>query len=307
MRKRILIAIGMTFASLVLILYLVARVILMESFTELEKQYVHRDMQRAQSALSDELDDLDTLLLDCAARDDTYTFVEDTNEEYIESNLTYETFTDSRLDLILFVNSSGQTVFGTSFRENRKAPVPQSLQEHLTEDALLNHPNNKSSIRGIVLIPEGPLLIASRPILTSEKAGPMRGTMIVGRYLDSAQLERLAQITHLSLALHRLDDAQMPRDFQAARSSLPLSTMPARPQEMPVFVQPLNGESVAGYTLLKDIYGNPSLMLRVDMPRDIYRRGQASMLYLVFLLLFGGMAFTGMTSWVADKVLISRL
>ena len=307
MRRRILIAIGMTFASLVLVLYLVARVILMESFTELEKQYVNRDVQRTQSALSDELDTLDTLLLDCAARDDTYTFIEDANEEYIESNFTYETFTDSRLDLVLFVNSSGQTVFGTSFRENRKAPVPQSLQEHLTEDALLDHPNTKSSIRGIVLIPEGSLLIASRPILTSEKEGPIRGTMIVGRYLDSVQLERLAQITHLSLALHRLDDAQMPRDFQTARSSLLLSTAPARPQEMPIFVQPLNGESVAGYTLLKDIYDNPSLVLRVDVPRDIYRRGQASMLYLVFLLLFGGMAFTGMTSWVADKALISRL
>jgi len=308
MRKRILIAIGITFASLVLMLYLIARVILMESFTELEEQYVHLDVQRAQSALSDELAALDTLLSDWAAWDDTYTFIVDTNEEYIASNLADKAFTDFRLNLILFVNPSDQIIFGKSFDLESKSeiPVPQSLQDHLPDDALLRHLSARSSIRGIMLLPEGPLLIASRPILTSEKEGPIRGTMIMGRYLDSAKLERLAQITHLSLALYRLDDAHMPPDFQAARSSL-LSPVATLPQEMSVFIQPLNAESVAGYTLLKDIYSNPGLVLRVDMPRDIYRRGQASMLYLVFLLLFGGMAFTGMTSWVADKALISRL
>jgi len=308
MRKRILIAIGMTFASLVLMLYLVARGVLMQSFTELEQQYVHRDVQRVQSILSDELTALDALLLDWAACDDTYTFIRDANTEYIESNFADKTFADSRINLVLLINSSGQTVFGRNLDLESEAeiPIPASLQEHLTDSALLYHPNAKINTPGILLLPEGPLLVASRPILTSAGAGPIRGTMIIGRYLDSGQLERLAQITHQSLALYRLDDAQMPSDFLKARSSL-LSTLATMPQETLIFVQPLDAGSVAGYTLLKDIYGDPGLVLRVDMPRDIYRRGQASMLYLVFLLLFGGMAFTGMTSWVADKVLISRL
>ncbi|MCP4548486.1 MAG: hypothetical protein GY835_18670, partial [bacterium] len=70
----------------------------------------------------------------------------------------------------------------------------------------------------ILLLPENPLLVASRPILTSVKEGPIRGTLVVGRYLDDAELERLSENAHLSLALRRYDDAQMPSDFRTARS-----------------------------------------------------------------------------------------
>ncbi|MCK4450241.1 MAG: GAF domain-containing protein, partial [Anaerolineae bacterium] len=209
------------------------------------------------------------------------------------------------LNLMLFINSSGQIVFGKGFDldNEEEISVPQSLQEHLTDDALLRHPDTESSITGIVLLPEGPLLVASRPILTSEEEGPLRGTMIMGRYLDSTEVERLAEITHVSLSVRQSDDEQMPPDFQAARAAL----SPSFPQEASVFVQPLSAESVAGYALLNDIYGEPSLMLRVDMPREIYQQGQTSMLYLVFLLMVGGMAFTGMSSLMTDKIVISRL
>ena len=305
LRKRTLIAIGVTFACLVLMLYLVSRVILLGSFAELEEQYARRDVERVLSALSDELAALDTMLFDWAAWDDTYIFIEDANEEYIVSNLVDETFTSPRLNLMLFINSSGQIVFGKGFDldNEEEISVPQSLQEHLTDDALLRHPDTESSIAGIVLLPEGPLLVASRPILTSEEEGPLRGTMIMGRYLDSTEVERLAEITHVSLSVRRSDDEQMPPDFQAARAAL----SPSFPQEASVFVQPLSAESVAGYALLNDIYGEPSLMLRVDMPREIYQQGQTSMLYLVFLLMVGGMAFTGMSSLMTDKIVISRL
>ncbi len=304
-RKKTLIAIGATFASMVLVLYFVSRVILLGSFAELEEQYACRDVERAQSALFDELAALDTMVFDWAAWDDTYTFIKDANEEYIQSNLVDETFISIRLDLILFINSSGQIVFGKGFdlHNEEEIPIPQSLQEHLTDDGLLRHPDTDSSITGIVLLPEGPILVASRPILTSEEEGPIRGTMIMGRYLDSTEVERLAGITHVSLTLRRFDETQMPPDFQAARAALASSF----PQAVPVFVQPLSAESVAGYTLLKDIYGEPGLVLRVDMPRDIYQRGQTSMLYLIFLLLVGGLGFTGVFSGMADRVLISRL
>ncbi len=305
LRQRTLIAIGATFACLVLMLYLVSRVILLGSFAELEERYARRDVERVLSALSDELAALDTMVFDWAAWDDTYTFIEDANEEYIESNLVDETFTSSRLNLMLFINSSGQIVFGKGFDldNEEEVPVPQSIQEHLTDDTLLRHPDTESSITGIVLLPEGPMLVASRPILTSEEEGPLRGTMIMGRYLDSTEVERLAEITHVSLTLRRFDDEQMPPDFQAALAAL----SPSFPQEASVFVQALSAETVAGYALLQDTYGEPSLVLRVDMPREIYQQGQTSMLYLVFLLMVGGMAFTGMSSLMTDKIVISRL
>jgi PAS domain S-box-containing protein len=41
-------------------------------------------------------------------------------------------------------------------------------------------------------------------------------------------------------------------------------------------IKELNTETIAGYTKLNDIYGNPGLFLRVEMPRDILKNGRYS-------------------------------
>lgn len=302
LRKKALIIIGVTFACLVVSLYFMSRMVLLRGFSDLEERYVRRDLKRVLGALSDEIVTLDTMVFDWAAWDDTYAFIEDGNAEYIRSNLVDETFTSPRLNLMLFVNSAGQIVFGRAFDlyYAQQARIPHGIEEYLAGDALLlRHLDAESSVTGIVLLPESPMLVASRPILTSEEEGPVRGTLIVGRYLDLAQVERLAETTHLSLALFRLYDPRMPPDFQAARSALLEGTS--------IFVRPLSNESIAAYALLSDIYGEPALVLRADVPREIYAQGQVTMLYLVSSLLMVGLAFSGVSLLFADKMLLSRL
>ena len=278
LRKKAPVIIGVTFVVMIVFLYITWRIVLLGSFTKLEEQNTRQNVERALSALSNELSTLDATGWDWAAWDDTYAFIEDANKDYIESNLVDETLTTLRLNLMLFINSSGETVFGKGFDldEEEEIPVPQSLQEHLSPDNfLLRHPDTESSVTGILPLPEGPMLIALWPILTSEDEGPIRGTLIMGRYLDEAEIKRLAKITHLSLTVRWLD-SKIPFDFQAAVSSVS--------EEKPIFVRPLSEESIAGYALLKDIYGKPILILRADMPRDIYQQGQATIPYFIFSL-----------------------
>lgn len=302
LRKKTIIIIGVTLASLILILYAVSRVILLDSFTELEEQSTRRNVERILSALSNDLSILNHLTGDWAGWDDTYAFIEDANDNYIKSNLVDETFTELKLNIMLFINSSGQIIFGKGFdlKNRKEIPVPKSLQEHISANSLLVcHPDTKSSITGIILLPEGPMLVASRPILTSEEKGPIRGALIMGRYLDSEKIKHLAEKTHLSLTMHSLNNSQMPPDFQAALSALS--------EEAPILVRPLSAESVAGYAMLKDIYGNPGLVLRVDMPREIYGQGQAGMLYFILSLLVISLVFGVVTLLLLEKVVLYRL
>ena len=92
-------------------------------------------------------------------------------------------------------------------------PVPSSLYLQLKNDSfLLNHSDTQSAKTGIISLPEGPLLVSALPILTSQEQGPIRGTLLFGRWLDAAEIVRLGQTTHLTLALRRLDDPAMPAD-----------------------------------------------------------------------------------------------
>lgn len=302
LRKKTLICIGVTIVSLIAALYLTSRTILLNSFIELEEQNTSQNVERVLSALSGELSSLDVFTSDWAAWDDTYIFIEDTNLDYIESNLVDETFIGAGLNLMLFINSSGGIVFGKAFdlQNETEAPVPQSFLELLSADNLLwRHSETDSSVNGIVLLSEDPMLIASRPIITSEEEGPIRGALIMGRYFNSEEINRLAETTHLSLIMRRFDDSQLPPDFQGALSYLS--------DEEPILTRPLDEESIAGYTVVKDIYGNPCLMFRVDMSRDIYKHGQASLSHLIVSLAVASLVFGQVSMLLLDKFVLSRL
>ncbi len=302
LRKKTLLIIGATLVGLVVVLYVTSSTILLNGFAKLEEQSTRQNVERAVDALFDGLSTLNRTAGDWATWDDTYAFIKDANDGYVRSNLGNETFRNLKLNLMLFVNSSGQIVYDKAFdlQNEKEIPVPRSLQEYLSaNDLLLRHSNTESTITGIVLLPEASMLVASRPILTSERRGPIRGTLIFGRYLDTAEIERLVRLTHLSLTVHQFDAAQMPPDFQGVRSSLS--------ETAPILVRPLSTESIAGYALLKDIYGKPGLLLRVDSPRVIYQQGQASTRYLLLSLLVLGLVFGVLTLWLLEKLVLFHL
>jgi len=282
-------------------LYVTSQIIVLGSFAELEEKNVQQNVGRTLSALDNEFTDLSSKTGDYAEWDETYNFVQDANEEYIQNNLDAPTWANLRVDVAVFVNTAGQVVYGIVFQPDMTtAPLPQSLLELLSaNDTLWYHPNLESRITGIVPLAEEPLLIASRPILTSFHEGPIHGALIMGRFLDSEEIEYLSQTVHLPLSLSRFNDPETSSDFYAARQSLSKDT--------PVFVQPLNADTIAGYALLTDIYEDPFLVLRATMPRDIYKQGEASVFYFLAALIGTGVIFGITVMLILEKYVISRV
>ncbi|MFC2019094.1 CHASE4 domain-containing protein [Chloroflexota bacterium] len=169
LRKKTIIIIGIAFSALILAIYLIAQVILMDSFVRLEENNARLNVSRVMSALEADIANLETLTSDWAAWDDTYAFVNDLDDAYIQSNLVDETFTNLSLNLLLVINSSNQVVFEKAFDLDSEAPipVPASLNEHTGSGGLLlRHPDEYDSLSGIIILPEGPMLVSSSPILT---------------------------------------------------------------------------------------------------------------------------------------------
>jgi len=302
LRGKILAIILVTLAGLILILFGVSQQILLHSYVRLEEQDTSRNVQRALNALSDDVSRLETVVGDWAPWDDTYTFIDDLNAQYKESNLLDTTFNNLELNLIMFLDSSGQVVFAKAFEleDQQELPVPQGLQEHLSPNSpIAYHSDIDSTTSGVLLLLDGPMLVASHPILTSEHDGPIKGTLIFGRFLDSVEVEELAEMTRLSLVVQRLDEPPTTPDFEAASSALS--------EDTPIFTHPLSREYVAGYALVEDIYGSPVLMLRAEMPRDIYQQGQTSMLYFVLSLLGAGVVVMVVAMLLLEKLVLSPL
>jgi PAS domain S-box-containing protein len=252
--------------------------------------------------LLNEIASLDRTTGDYAGWDDTYAFASDGNEAYKEANLADETFAKNRFSLFAVVDTSGKTVFAKCFDldAGKETPVPASLAEHLSpSSALVHHETTTSSVRGILLLPEGAFMVASRPILTSRYEGPIRGALVIGRALGKAEVDLLARVTHLALSLHRVADAESSRDLSVATEALH--------RDGASFAQAVNKDTVAAYTLVKDVYGRPALVLEARTGRDFYKQSLASVRN--FLLSTVGMVLVlGMMATLAmERLVLSRL
>lgn len=301
--QKTLILISATLLGLVIALYFISQPILLNSFTELENADVQRNVERADLALRDPLVELNTTAGDWAPWDETYSFVETPNEAYLQANLSDVTFANLRLNVMLFFNAANQLVFARAFdlEQQVEVEISQPLRDHFANNTLLlTHANPESSFTGFLLLPgELPLWVASRPIVPSDYQGPIRGTLIIGRYMDATQLGALAEKTKLTLSAYPLADFPRPGD--------PQMTLGALLQQPPIFVHPLDGETVAGYHVMEDVYGQPGLILKTEMRRDIYLQGQATFRYLMAAFLTSGLWIGAALLFGLNKGLLSRL
>lgn len=302
LRQKTLLIISVTIASLMGVIYTASSAILLGSIRNAEKQEAIQSVRGVWSLLVQTQEDFRDRFSDWSAWDDTYTFIQDANKTYIQSNLVPEQLASLRVNLILYVNTSGRIVYGTGFDPNNRVykPVPKALSAHLfLNDLLLQHPDLTSKHTGILVLPEGPMWITSQPIIKSKFEGPVRGSLIVGRNLDASEIERLGQIARLPLTVYRVNDAKMPADFKVMSRSLS--------NTKPIVTRPLSEEAIGGYTLLNDIYGKSALILRVDIPRVTYQARKNSQLYLIFAVLVGGVIFGGVTLLLMEREVLSRL
>lgn len=301
-QRRTLTIVGILAISMMVIVYFFSHSLLLNSFEELEATSVHQNVGRFQSALSNDVSDLYSKSGDWAVWDDTYAFIVAPNDNYINSNVVDSAFTILRINVLLFVNLSGQIVCGRAYDLHgmTEVPVPESVEKELaSHDILWSHLTTDSRISGIILLPENPLLICSRPILTSRGEGPVHGALIMARYLDSDEIGELARMTDLSLTLQRYNDSHVLPDFQNALSSFSNNET--------VFVQPLNADHVAGYALIKDVYGNPILVSRIDLPRDIYKQGLSTINYFLVSLLGLTVIFVAAILLLMERTVLYRV
>lgn len=302
LRRKTLSIVGITIAGLTSILYAVSSSILLSSLLKAEEQEATQVVKGVLSVFGQTADDFNSRFADWSAWDDTYAFIQNRNSEFIASNLVPEGLANLRVNIALFVNTSGKIVYGTALdtEKLKLTPVPFALKRRISlNDRLLQHPNAKSSLAGILLLPSGPILITSRPIVTTKNTGPIRGTLVFGRNLDANGIKQMSKITRLPLIVHSINEPELPADFQKVREKLSA--------KKPILVRALSEESIAGYALIRDIYDRPALLLRVDIPRETYRQGQTSLLYLLVSVILAGMGFVGCTLLLLEHLVLFRL
>ncbi len=330
LRLKTLLLTGATLLALVAVLFKVASTALVGNLDSAEIENAHNAMASAVNAIDEEANQFRDQIAILSASDAACRFVLDGNAEYQKSYLGTGALESLGLNFIAFVDNHGRVVYATGYdsQKKQKTTVPTELQAHLKSgDQLLQHKGVEDSHAGLFVTEQGALFLTARPILTSQKKGPIRGTLLAGRELDARTLNKINATTHLTLSLLPFK-GKLPRDFVVAKTSIQQAEQaPAKEtteestdeefaddenggqdsSNFNQYVRSLNADDLAAYALLKDVYGEPALMARATMARQVSEANKANLAYLLSAVSVVGLVFVALTMLMLEKLVLSRL
>ncbi len=298
-RKTILITAG-TLVVLMAILYAGSRFIFLNNLAKIERQYVLHNTQRSVSVLNRELDWLNSLDFDWANWDDTYNFMANRNPGFVKTYVNANILKQLGIDLIAFVDLSGKVFLAKSFDLSTMAeiPVPNGLQNAILQDPrLFRHKETRARLTGIMALSDNLILMASRPVVTSESKGPIRGALIFGKYLDSMEIEKISRESFTTINI-------ISREHLLAENKTIYSKM-NNPGDSTVFA--FSSDQISGFVMLPDINGRPALILEAKMSRDIYQEGRRGVVLFLFFMLGAGFIFGATILLFLERVVLLRL
>lgn len=297
--KTSLILISLLIVILTLIIIFVSSVSL-SSYSALENRYVQQDVAEAVHRLDSETDALSAIASDWAQWDDTYAYVGGDEPGYVSGNLVPGIYDNLRINLILMANEQGEVVYAGAYNGTARSlvAVPAEVGQYLTrESPLMNMNEPLQTTAGIVLLDGRPMIVASCPIVHSDLSGTPRGVVIMGRYLDNSAAAITGASSRQTLRFLPVGDPSIPSGRLRALES------PGIPGT--IIAVPLEQNKIAGYAVIRDIFGNDSLVLELMEPRDLYEQGVMSTTQYVLIVLAAGLLLGVVTMFILDRLVLS--
>ncbi len=306
LRRVTLLVVAVTFFGLVAFVTFTLESTLLRHFVQVEEQMVYLSVQRAVTAVDNVYDYLDSTAKGWAIRDDAYSFFQNGDSSFVNKNLSTTNFSDIKIDLVVLVKPDGEIVYQKAYsqEDNHDEPLPPELLSRLVPgDKLLQMLSNPAGGHGILQTAKGALLISMEPVTASGQdsapAGKPVGALIVGRYMNAAEILRISSIIQLPLTMTPYNSASLSEDLLQARDLIS--------KEHAFAAIPLNADQIGGFAVLNDIDGNPAYLLKTEQRRVIYQNGRMLTNYLVTAMYAAGFIFGLMTILLLEFLVLSRL
>jgi PAS domain S-box-containing protein len=302
LQKKTLLVFSILLCIVLAALIIFISAITLSNYSALEQQYVEQNLDQARKMLDDEIRTLDTITTDWGPWDDTYNFVLGTKADYVQTNLLPETYHNLHLNLVVITDKSGSPVYAGLYDSGTEEvnPVPEAVLQHLSPGLpLMDMSDSRQATAGVLMLPDYPMLVASWPVVHTDFSGEPVGVVLMGRALDPKEVSRLDELIGPSLAISRIDDSslsfgQLDKVRLIAESGVP-------------FIETVDNDRIAGYNLIRDIYGNDALILSVTEPRDIYNEGIFTARQFIFIILGWGLCLGLVVIILLDRWVLSRV
>jgi two-component system, sensor histidine kinase and response regulator len=285
-QSKVIALIASLFVVLAVVEIYVNRHILQPSFTELERDDARTAVRRVNYALDLRLEGLGVSAAGWGNWAETYSFVQDHNQAFITTNMTATTLKQLDVSMMLIIDTGGNFVLVDSFDLNGGRPLDVDLIHRKALPADFPWRANLVEGRpakGLLQTNRGVMMVAGSPILDGNEVGPVRGMVILGRLLSSAEVEQMGSQAQAMVSMDTGGGF----------------TGPDRVLE--------TSDTTKIYRSFDDIYGRPAIALRVDVPRRITARGRSAVTYASAYLIGSAIIVLALLVVILNRLVLTPL
>ncbi len=301
LQKKVSLSLLAVMAAFGLLSYLILNAVITPAFENLENEAAQTDLIRAQRAIQADLDTLSANAGDWAPWDDAYKYALGENPSFISINADIPTLVNLDLNLMAFYDLEGALLWGQLLESGETADLAGLgvFEEGSPRTAqLISHSSIDAEISGLIQTNMGPMLISSMPILQTGEVGPIGGTLVMARFLDESRVWRLSEQTEVDFSAVSVADVEV--DYRR-----PLVALSNR--EGDTVYHETTERSIFSYGLLRDVFGDPIIILEARTPKEISALGRQTVNGTLLFLSLAGI-ITAVVAWVMlRKVVVGPL
>ena len=278
--------------------YWIFRDVLLERYTDMEAHEVQRDLQGVLNALEKEQTELVELARKWAHWDATYAFVQERTSGYLEKNIDLQVLQSIRVNLALYLDSSGQWAAHAGYRLDSKGIAAawegEEVRAYLHDQgrALLEYTGTVKVERGLLMVENNVFLAASLPILHSNGSGPPAGVLVFLRRIESGRFAELGSRRHIKLEV-------LPPDAPVSQA------VEMQLQQRRFATAAPDPKWVHGYVMLRDFKHHPVFLLKNIRYRMTYSEGRELVAYFLFALVGFGMLLLVVVLWLLKNTVLA--
>lgn len=234
------------------------------NYTAIEDKEIIDSVKSVKGLLNKYEDMINNANGDWSAWDDMYRFIQDQNEDFINSNLQKENFISLSTNFMIFVNEQGKVIYskGYDLYNGEEISPPLNLIKYIeSNDEINKHSDLKSRKSGFVSVDKDMFVLSSMPIKKSSFEGPIKGTLILARIITDNEIAYINKFSSDKVNLEQITD----NSYNELKS---LRLYSERNEE--VYLKNINKNTFLVKSVINDISGKPALILSVNFPRDVY-------------------------------------
>jgi len=305
-RKTVLV-IGLILFSIVLVLFLYFRIIILKDYLKLEEENAIKSIEQVKNIFDARINKINTSAEDYAIWDDTYLFMTDGNTDYIYSNFNNTTLDNLDLNFYVLIDNNKKIkyIFTYDLESGKRLDTSKSFQESILAEMEISEQSQQyCKNQGVLLLDGKPAIVDIEPILKTSCEGPQNGTLIMGRYIDETFKNDISLNAEYSVNLFNVNDPEVKLNYGEILNNFLKPEVISRNN---IYIEYPSKNRLDAYYLIKDISGNPILLMHIALPRDLYLEGDSNMWQFVIILIITIVLSCILITLALRKIVLSRI